>query len=82
MTFGLACCAVEMMQTSMRYDLRDLVAPRPHKTVRCNDSCRDINKQNGSSIKKVYDQMPEPRYVVSMGAAQMVEATIIILIQW
>ena len=42
MTFGLACCAVEMMQTSMpRYDLE-----------RCYDCGRNTDKQDGSCIKK------------------------------
>ena len=51
MTFGLACCAVEMMQTAMpRYDLREIwsSSKRFTKTIRCNDSCWNFNKQNGT----------------------------------
>ena len=55
MTFGLACCAVEMMQTSMpRYDLERFgAAPRASpRAIRCDDCCGYIDKQNGSSFKK------------------------------
>ena len=47
MTFGLACCAVEMMQTAMpRYDLERFgAAPtRFTKTIRCYDCCWNFNK--------------------------------------
>ena len=47
MTFGLACCAVEMMQTSMpRYDLRKIWGSTKSltKTVRCNDCSWNFNK--------------------------------------
>ena len=46
MTFGLACCAVEMMQTSMpRYDLERFgAAPRASPRLRRNDCCWNFNK--------------------------------------
>jgi len=58
MTFGLACCAVEMMHTAMpRYDAERFgFAPRA-----------STNKM-APALRKVYDQMPEPRYVLSMGS--------------
>ena len=71
MTFGLACCAVEMMQTSMpRYDLERFgVAPRA--SPRQSDVmivAGTLTNKMAPALRKVYDQMPEPRYVVSMGS--------------
>jgi NADH-quinone oxidoreductase subunit B len=56
MTFGLACCAVEMMHAgASRYDLdRFGVVFRP--------------SPRQSALRKVYDQMAEPRWVISMGS--------------
>ena len=71
MTFGLACCAVEMMQTSMpRYDAERFgVAPRasPRKSDVMIVAGTLTNKM-APALRKVYDQMPEPRYVISMGS--------------
>jgi NADH-quinone oxidoreductase subunit B len=71
MTFGLACCAVEMIQTSMpRYDLeRYGVAPRasPRQSDVMIVAGTLVNKM-APALRKVYDQMPEPRYVISMGS--------------
>jgi NADH-quinone oxidoreductase subunit B len=71
MSFGLACCAVEMMQACMpRYDLERFGAP-PRGSPRQSDlmivSGTLCNKM-APALRKVYDQMPEPRYVISMGS--------------
>src|SRR5919201_1909696 len=71
MTFGLACCAVEMMQMSMpRYDAERFgFAPRasPRQSDLIIVSGTLTNKM-APALRKVYDQMPEPRYVISMGS--------------
>ncbi|MDO9249686.1 MAG: NADH-quinone oxidoreductase subunit NuoB, partial [Phenylobacterium sp.] len=71
MTFGLACCAVEMMHASMpRYDLeRYGFAPRasPRQSDVMIVAGTLCNKM-APALRKVYDQMPEPRYVISMGS--------------
>ena len=71
MTFGLACCAVEMMHASMpRYDLERFgVAPRasPRQSDVMIVAGTLVNKM-APALRKVYDQMPEPRYVISMGS--------------
>ena len=71
MTFGLACCAVEMMQTSMpSYDLERFGAA-PRASPRQSDVmivAGTLTNKMAPALRKVYDQMPEPRYVVSMGS--------------
>ena len=71
MTFGLACCAIEMMHASMpRYDLERFgFAPRasPRQSDVMIVAGTLCNKM-ASALRKVYDQMPEPRYVISMGS--------------
>ena len=71
MTFGLACCAVEMMQTSMpRYDLERFGAA-PRGSPRQSDVmivAGTLTNKMAPALRKVYDQMPEPRYVISMGS--------------
>ena len=71
MTVGLACCAVEMMEAgSSRYDLdRFGVVFRP--TPRQSDLmivAGTLTNKMAPALRKVYDQMPEPRYVLSMGS--------------
>ncbi|RXH39607.1 NADH dehydrogenase [Bradyrhizobium zhanjiangense] len=71
MTFGLACCAIEQMQVSMpRYDIERFGAA-PRASPRQSDvmivSGTLCNKM-APALRKVYDQMPEPRYVISMGS--------------
>lgn len=71
MTFGLACCAVEMMHAYVsRYDLdRFGVVPRP--SPRQSDViivAGTLTNKMAPAFRKVYDQMAEPRYVISMGS--------------
>ncbi|HAJ46557.1 MAG TPA: NADH-quinone oxidoreductase subunit B [Alphaproteobacteria bacterium] len=71
MLFGLACCGVEMMHASMpRYDLERFgIAPRG--TPRHSDVmivAGTLTNKMAPALRKVYDQMPEPRYVISMGS--------------
>lgn len=71
MTFGLACCAVEMMQASMpRYDL-ERFGMAPRASPRQSDLmivAGTLTNKMAPALRKVYDQMPEPRYVLSMGS--------------
>jgi NADH-quinone oxidoreductase subunit B len=71
MTFGLACCAIEMMQASMpRYDLERFGAA-PRASPRQSDLmivAGTLTNKMAPALRKVYDQMPEPRYVISMGS--------------
>ena len=71
MTFGLACCAVEMIHSYMsRYDLdRFGVIPRP--SPRQSDVmivAGTLTNKMAPALRRVYDQMPEPRWVISMGS--------------
>ena len=71
MTFGLACCAVEMMHAYMaRYDL-DRFGIVPRGSPRQSDVmivAGTLTNKMAPALRKVYDQMPEPRYVISMGS--------------
>ena len=71
MTFGLACCAVEMMHTSMpRYDA-ERFGMAPRASPRQSDLmivAGTLTNKMAPALRKVYDQMPEPRYVLSMGS--------------
>jgi NADH-quinone oxidoreductase subunit B len=71
MQTGLACCAVEMMQMSMpRYDVERFGAA-PRASPRQSDVlivAGTLTNKMAPALRKVYDQMPEPRYVISMGS--------------
>ena len=71
MTFGLACCGVEMMHSYMsRYDL-DRLGVIPRGSPRQSDVmivAGTLTNKMASALRKVYDQMPEPRWVISMGS--------------
>ena len=71
MTFGLACCAVEMMQcASSRYDLDrigSVFMPSPRQSDLMIVAGTLTNKM-APALRKVYDQMPGKSYVISMGS--------------
>ena len=72
MTFGLACCAIEMMATgASRFDLARFGAEvfRPsHRQCDVMIVAGTISKKMEPAVKTLYDQMPEPRWVISMGS--------------
>ncbi|WP_341788921.1 MULTISPECIES: NADH-quinone oxidoreductase subunit B family protein [unclassified Rickettsia] len=71
MTFGLACCAVEMMQAAAsRYDMDRfgmLFRPSPRQSDLMIVAGTLTNKM-APALRKVYDQMAEPKWVLSMGS--------------
>lgn len=71
MTFGLACCAIEMMHTAAsRYDLDQfgiVMRPSPRQSDVMIVAGTLTNKM-APALRKVYDQMAEPRWVISMGS--------------
>ena len=71
MTFGLACCAVEMMHAgAARYDLDRfgvVFRPSPRQSDVMIVAGTLVNKM-APALRKVYDQMAEPRWVISMGS--------------
>ena len=71
MTFGLACCAVEMMHSAAsRYDMDRfgmLFRPSPRQSDVMIVAGTLTNKM-APALRKVYDQMAEPRWVLSMGS--------------
>lgn len=71
MFFGLACCAIEMMATSAsHYDLdRFGIIPRPsprHCDIILISGT--VTLKMALRVKRLYDQMPEPKYIISMGS--------------
>lgn len=71
MTFGLACCAIEMMSTFMsHFDLDRLgvvtwASPRQSDVMIVSGT---VTKKMAGAIKLLYDQMPQPKWVIAMGS--------------
>ena len=71
MTFGLACCAIEMMAAgSAHYDFDRFgvvfrASPRQADVIIIAGT---VTKKMAPVVRRVYDQMPEPRYVMAMGS--------------
>ena len=71
-TFGLACCAIEMMQST---NSRNDMARFGSEVFRASPRQADVmivagrlSKKMAPVMKRVYDQMPDPKWVISMGA--------------
>lgn len=68
--FGLACCAIEMMATSasdfdtMRFGVIPRATPRHADLMIVAGT---VTKKMAPVVKKLYDQMPDPKYVIAMG---------------
>jgi len=72
-TFGLACCAIEMMAMSLQplrhRAFRRRGVSRQPRASRSDDRGRPrLSRKMAPALRRVYDQMPEPKWVISMGA--------------
>jgi NADH-quinone oxidoreductase subunit B len=72
MTFGLACCAIEMMSMgAARFDIArfgsEVFRPSPRQSDLMIVAGR-VSQKMGPVLRRLYDEMPEPKWVISMGA--------------
>ena len=69
--FGTACCAIELMQTGgprsdiERFGMAPRASPRQADLIIVAGT---VTYKMATRIKMLYDQMPEPKYVISMGS--------------
>ena len=71
LTFGLACCAIEMMSTYMGHHDLDRFGVTPWPSPRQADVmivAGTVVKKMAKPIQLLYDQMPEPKWVIAMGS--------------
>src|SRR5215472_11553999 len=72
MPMGLACCAIEMMATACaRYDIARFGAEVMRFSPRQSDVmivAGTVTHKMAFAVKRIYDQMPEPKWVIAMGA--------------
>ncbi|KAF0183224.1 MAG: NADH-quinone oxidoreductase subunit B [Nitrospirae bacterium] len=71
MTFGLACCAIEMMAAGAAHldlDRFGIIFRASPRQSDCMIVAGTVTMKMAPVVRKVYDQMPEPRYVIAMGS--------------